>query len=88
MAFLGEFPWLNFYVAFAALMLQAIFVNADDIYLEWQVNIDTTIKPVLIDQPVITINGMFPGPLINATTNDIIHVNVFNNMDEPLLITW
>ncbi|XP_042755707.1 L-ascorbate oxidase homolog [Lactuca sativa] len=87
MAFLGEFPWLNFYVAFAALMLQAIFVNADDIYLEWQVNIDTTIKPVLIDQPVITINGMFPGPLINATTNDIIHVNVFNNMDEPLLIT-
>ncbi|CAH1438062.1 unnamed protein product [Lactuca virosa] len=69
-------------------MLQAMFVNADDIYLEWQVNIDTTIKPVSIDQPVITINGMFPGPLINATTNDIIHVNVFNNMDEPLLITW
>lgn len=42
---------------------------------------------VLIKQ-VITINGMFPGPLINATTNDIIHVNVFNNMDEPLLFTW
>lgn len=58
MAFLGEFPWLNFYVAFAALMLQAIFVNADDIYLEWQVNIDTTIKPVLIDQPVFT-TGLF-----------------------------
>lgn len=37
---------------------------------------------------VITINGMFPGPLINATTNDVVHVNVFNNMDEPLLITW
>ncbi|XP_022845466.1 monocopper oxidase-like protein SKU5 isoform X2 [Olea europaea var. sylvestris] len=37
---------------------------------------------------VITINGMFPGPLINATTNDVVHVNVFNNLDEPLLITW
>lgn len=37
---------------------------------------------------IITINGMFPGPLINATTNDNIHVNVFNDMDESLLITW
>lgn len=37
---------------------------------------------------VITINGMFPGPLINATTNDFIHINVFNNVNEPILITW
>ncbi|KAL9992384.1 putative laccase [Helianthus debilis subsp. tardiflorus] len=74
------------FVSFTTLLL--VLVNADEIFLEWQVNIDTTIKPVSVDQPVITINGMFPGPLINATTNDIIHVNVFNNMDEPLLITW
>lgn len=31
---------------------------------------------------------MFPGPLINATTNDIIHVNVFNGYIEPVLFTW
>ncbi|KAL7228602.1 hypothetical protein ACSBR2_007333 [Camellia fascicularis] len=31
---------------------------------------------------------MFPGPLINATTNDMVHVNVFDNLDEPLLLTW
>lgn len=37
---------------------------------------------------VITINGMFPGPLINATTNDVVRANVFNNLDEPLLFTW
>ncbi|KAL5709767.1 hypothetical protein ACHQM5_020414 [Ranunculus cassubicifolius] len=37
---------------------------------------------------VITINGKFPGPLINATTNDFVHVNIFNNLDEPLLMTW
>jgi hypothetical protein len=37
---------------------------------------------------VITINGLFPGPLINATTNDNIHVNAFNDLDEPLLFTW
>ncbi|GFS30120.1 SKU5 similar 9 [Actinidia rufa] len=62
--------------------------NGIDIFLEWNVAIDTTINPVSVNQPVITINGMFPGPLINATTNDFVHVNVFNNLDEPLLITW
>ncbi|XP_038688872.1 monocopper oxidase-like protein SKU5, partial [Tripterygium wilfordii] len=62
--------------------------NAVDIFLEWNVAIDSTIKPVSVDQPVITVNGKFPGPLINATTNDFIHVNVFNNLDEPLLFTW
>ncbi|KAI7980480.1 Monocopper oxidase-like protein SKS2 [Camellia lanceoleosa] len=31
---------------------------------------------------------MFPRPLINATTNDMVHVNVFDNLDEPLLLTW
>ncbi|XP_073128499.1 monocopper oxidase-like protein SKU5 [Henckelia pumila] len=59
-----------------------------DIFLEWHVAIDDTIKPVSLDQPVITINGMFPGPLLNTTTNDYIHVNVYNDMDEPLLMTW
>ncbi|PWA76549.1 hypothetical protein CTI12_AA231680 [Artemisia annua] len=86
MALVRDRSRLVFTITLLTLLL--VLVNADDIFLEWQVNIDTTIKPALVDQPVITINGMFPGPLINATTNDIIHVNVFNNMDEPLLITW
>ncbi|KAJ8542280.1 hypothetical protein K7X08_017146 [Anisodus acutangulus] len=63
-------------------------VNCIDIYHEWIVSIDTTINPVSSPQSVITINGMFPGPLINATTNDVVIVNVFNNIDESLLITW
>ncbi|KAB2595931.1 monocopper oxidase-like protein SKU5 [Pyrus ussuriensis x Pyrus communis] len=62
--------------------------NAIDIFLEWHVTLDTTLKPVTRDQPVIAINGLFPGPLINATTNDFVHVNIFNDMDEPLLFTW
>ncbi|OVA17956.1 Multicopper oxidase [Macleaya cordata] len=63
-------------------------VQGADIFLEWNVAIDWNIGPVYSDQPVITINGMFPGPLINTTTNDIVHVNVFNYLDEPLLFTW
>lgn len=59
-----------------------------EIYEEWHVAIDTNVKPVSVNQSVITINGMFPGPLLNTTTNDNVHVNVFNDMDEPLLFTW
>ncbi|KAM1125724.1 hypothetical protein FF1_040996 [Malus domestica] len=62
--------------------------NAIDIFMEWHLTLDTTLKPVTRDQPVIVINGLFPGPLINATTNDFVHVNIFNDMDEPLLFTW
>jgi hypothetical protein len=37
---------------------------------------------------VIAINNQFPGPLLNVTTNQNVRVNVQNNLDEPLLITW
>ncbi|CAN4126582.1 unnamed protein product [Withania somnifera] len=69
--------------------MQVIIINGEEIFLEWHVDEDNNIKPVSVDQPVITINGEFPGPLLNATTNDNIHVNVFNDMDNyPVLITW
>ncbi|RWR91984.1 monocopper oxidase-like protein SKU5 [Cinnamomum micranthum f. kanehirae] len=29
-----------------------------------------------------------PRTLLNTTTNDLIHVNIFNNLDEPFLMTW
>lgn len=37
---------------------------------------------------VIAINGKFPGPVVNVTTNWNVVVNVLNDLDEPLLITW
>ncbi|CAN1339616.1 Monocopper oxidase-like protein SKU5 [Linum perenne] len=71
-------------------ILAIVLVGADaaDIFLTWNVALDTTLNPITVQQPVITINGMFPGPIINATTNDFLNVNVFNNLDEPLLFTW
>ncbi|XVE99208.1 hypothetical protein REPUB_Repub03eG0177300 [Reevesia pubescens] len=86
MAFSGDFPWLII-SAFIFTLLITI-VNGVEIFLEWHVAVNTSANPFPTEQPVITINGMFPGPLINATTNDNIHVNVFNNLDEPLLFTW
>ncbi|OMO62790.1 Multicopper oxidase, type 1 [Corchorus olitorius] len=67
----------------------AIMANGIDIFMDWNVSFSKSSSPFLTaNQRVITINGMFPGPLINATTDDVIHVNVFNFLDEPLLFTW
>jgi len=41
-----------------------------------------------VPQQGILINGQFPGPNINSTTNNNIVLNVFNNLDEPFLLTW
>ncbi|KAL9165303.1 hypothetical protein ABFS82_06G162800 [Erythranthe guttata] len=68
--------------------LCTVVVTGEEIFLEWHVKINDAIKPVSENQPVITINDLFPGPLINATTNDNLHINVYNEMDEPLLMTW
>ncbi|KAK4285129.1 hypothetical protein QN277_001870 [Acacia crassicarpa] len=47
-----------------------------------------TVSPLRVPQRVIAINGKFPGPLINVTTNNNLLVNVWNELDEDLLITW
>jgi FtsP/CotA-like multicopper oxidase with cupredoxin domain len=45
-------------------------------------------KTLFFPLQVIGINNQFPGPLLNVTTNQNVRVNVQNNLDEPLLITW
>lgn len=37
---------------------------------------------------VIAVNGKFPGPTINVTTNYHLVVNVKNKLDEGLLLHW
>ncbi|CAN4127580.1 unnamed protein product [Withania somnifera] len=45
-------------------------------------------SPLGVSQQVIAINGKFPGPTMNVTTNDNVVVNVRNKLDEDLLIHW
>ncbi|KAK8934457.1 Monocopper oxidase-like protein SKU5 [Platanthera zijinensis] len=45
-------------------------------------------SPLGVEQQVISVNGKFPGPVVNVTTNWNVVVNVLNSLDEPLLITW
>ncbi|KAL0460538.1 UNVERIFIED_CONTAM: L-ascorbate oxidase, partial [Sesamum latifolium] len=54
---------------------------------EWKVTYGT-IAPLGVPQQGILINGEFPGPAINCTSNNNIVVNVFNQLDEPFLLTW
>ncbi|KAG8650620.1 hypothetical protein MANES_07G060701v8 [Manihot esculenta] len=41
-----------------------------------------------VSYQVILINDQFPGPVINSTSNNNVVVNLFNNLDEPFLLTW
>lgn len=69
--------------------LLAVAVRAEDPYLffEWKVAYGTK-SPMGVPQKMILINGEFPGPTINCTSNNNIIVNVFNQIDKPLLFTW
>ncbi|KAJ6392607.1 hypothetical protein OIU77_022166 [Salix suchowensis] len=64
-------------------------VRGEDPYLffTWNVTYGTR-SPLGVPQQVILINDQFPGPNINSTSNNNIVINVFNNIDEPFLLTW
>ncbi|KAF9279301.1 hypothetical protein BGZ68_008001 [Mortierella alpina] len=53
----------------------------------WEVS-ESTISPDGLARPMLLVNGMFPGPLIEANTGDRIVVHVTNNMDEGTAIHW
>ncbi|XP_047966906.1 L-ascorbate oxidase homolog [Salvia hispanica] len=75
---------------FAAFSLCLVVIaTAEDPYLffEWNVTYGP-ISPLGTEQQGILINGDFPGPEINCTSNNNIVVNVFNKLDEPFLLTW
>lgn len=77
---------VSWFVVFAVFMTRVAYCAEH--FHSWNVEFDPDSAFSYLEQPVITINGMLPGPLINMSTNDVAYVNVFNNLDEPLLFTW
>ncbi|XP_075649025.1 monocopper oxidase-like protein SKU5 [Castanea sativa] len=57
------------------------------VFYDWTVSY-LTASPLGVKQKVIGINGQFPGPILNVTTNWNVVVNVKNGLDEPFLLTW
>nr|CAB3454427.1 unnamed protein product [Digitaria exilis] len=45
------------------------------------------IYPLGVKQQGILINNQFPGPQIEAVTNDNLIINVFNKLNEPFLLS-
>nr|DAD25457.1 TPA_asm: hypothetical protein HUJ06_026921 [Nelumbo nucifera] len=64
-----------------------VFAGDPFAYYDWKVSYITA-SPLGVKQQVIGINGLFPGPILNVTTNWNVVVNVKNDLDEPLLVTW
>ena len=64
-------------------------VRGEDPYFFFTWNVTYgTISPLGVPQQGILINGQFPGPNINSTSNNNLVINVFNNLDEPFLLHW
>ncbi|KAG0214798.1 hypothetical protein BGX28_001433 [Mortierella sp. GBA30] len=56
-------------------------------YYDWTVS-QQTIAPDGLDRPMLLVNGMFPGPLVEANTGDRIVVKVTNSIINGTAIHW
>ncbi|OMO80009.1 Cupredoxin [Corchorus capsularis] len=73
----------------AILVVSVVVVQAEDPYRFYNWNITYgDISPLGVQQQGILINGQFPGPDLYSVTNDNLIINVFNNLDEPFLLSW
>ncbi|KAG4191397.1 hypothetical protein ERO13_A07G090100v2 [Gossypium hirsutum] len=72
---------------FFFLFVVSSFAGDPYVFYDWTVSYITA-SPLGDKQQVIGINGQFPGPILNVTTNWNVVVNVKNDLDEALLFTW
>lgn len=79
--------FLCFFIALVLVFVHG--VNGEDPYrfFTWKVTYGN-IYPLGVKQQGILINGQFPGPQIDAVTNENLVINVFNYLREPFLISW
>ncbi|KAK9747828.1 hypothetical protein RND81_02G016900 [Saponaria officinalis] len=80
----------EFYGSIIVLLLwfsRSCFGSDPYVFYDWKVSYINA-SPLGVQQKVIAINGQFPGPILNVTTNWNVVINVRNDLDEPLLLTW
>lgn len=79
--------FLHFLIGFALVLLQAVHGDNPYRFFTWKITYGD-IYPLGVKQQGILINGQFPGPHIDAITNDNVIVSVYNYLKEPFLISW
>lgn len=83
----SSFPAFSF--IYITTWLLVGFCSAEDPFVNFDLVVTyTTASPLGVPQQVIAVNGKFPGPTVNVTTNDNVVVNVKNKLDEDLLMHW
>ncbi|KAF3949460.1 hypothetical protein CMV_024667 [Castanea mollissima] len=87
MALFGVYLLTLFSLLLIALFPSLCFAADPSVFYDLRLSYITA-SPLGVPQQVIAVNGKFPGPLINSTTNDNVNVNVHNDLDENLLMTW
>ncbi|KAE8694498.1 Monocopper oxidase-like protein SKS2 [Hibiscus syriacus] len=70
-----------------ALLSTLCFADDPSVFYDFKLSY-ITVSPLGVPQRVIAVNGAFPGSVVNATTNYNVVVNVHNQLDENLLMTW
>ncbi|XP_018508079.1 L-ascorbate oxidase homolog [Brassica rapa] len=68
-------------------LINGVFGDNPYRFFTWKITYGD-IYPLGVKQQGILINGQFPGPHIDAVTNDNIIISVFNYLREPFLISW
>ncbi|KAF5460823.1 hypothetical protein F2P56_020664 [Juglans regia] len=79
--------FFSVFLIYITLFASSCFAADPFVNFEFEVSYITA-SPLGVPQQVIAINGKFPGPTVNVTTNNNVAVNVRNKLDENLLITW
>ncbi|GMI82483.1 SKU5 similar 18 [Hibiscus trionum] len=69
------------------LLMLIIGRGCSQVLYDWTVSYSQR-APLGVDKQVIAINDIFPGPVLYASTNDVVNVNIHNNLTEPFLMTW
>ncbi|KAL9225232.1 hypothetical protein vseg_001181 [Gypsophila vaccaria] len=92
MAFLWtKKPWkmsiILYFVTIFSIFCTTCFGNDISVYFKF-VYTYKTLSPLGVPQKVIVVNGEFPGPAIEVTTNNNVVVDVKNKLDEDLLVNW
>ncbi|WOK91852.1 hypothetical protein Cni_G00543 [Canna indica] len=84
---MGKRSLLASFLSLLLLLPSCVFGEDPYKFFTWNVTYGD-IWPLGVKQQGILINGQFPGPQIDAVTNDNIIINVFNSLPEPFLISW
>ncbi|KAK7835204.1 monocopper oxidase-like protein sku5 [Quercus suber] len=75
------------FLYFVTVSTMLVHTSDPEIFFDWTVSYAQR-APLGVNKQVIVINDQFPGPLLNVTTDNVVHVNIHNNLTDPFLMTW